>query len=121
MAASACVSGVVVAAPVEECRTLQDNSQRLACYDRLYGGPAALSHDASQVSAPIAEAVAEPGPAGVTAPIGADAEVRTRIEQEQRLVDAPFTIIPHKPTYILPLTYAKDPNEQPFSPAGRSR
>lgn len=39
---------------------------------------------------------------------------RARIEQETRF--QPFVLTPHKPNYLLPLTYNSKPNQTPFGP-----
>ena len=41
--------------------------------------------------------------------------VRWRLAMEQAASDNPFLLLPHRPNYILPLAYAIDPNEEPFS------
>ena len=40
-----------------------------------------------------------------------------RIELERRARDNPFVIIPHKPTYVLPVAYNTSPNNEPFESA----
>ena len=42
-------------------------------------------------------------------------EERIRIERETRY--QPFVLTPHKPNYILPVTYNSHPNQAPFDPA----
>ena len=58
-------------------------------------------------------------PAAVTAQEEADDSLspldqRIRIEHETRY--QPFVLTPHKPNYLLPLTYNSKPNQAPFDP-----
>ncbi|MCW9089486.1 MAG: phospholipase A [Gammaproteobacteria bacterium] len=55
-------------------------------------------------------------------PAGADTpEAGSAIDHRQALewenYDNPFSITPHRPTYILPLTYNDSPNEEPYAAA----
>jgi phospholipase A1 len=40
-----------------------------------------------------------------------------RIEVEQSTKFKPFVLTPHKPNYVLPITYNRNPNNAPFDPA----
>jgi phospholipase A1 len=40
--------------------------------------------------------------------------VRHRLEMEQAVQDNPFVLLPHRPNYILPVTYNFTPNDQAF-------
>ena len=40
--------------------------------------------------------------------------VHRRLAMEQVARDNPFLLLPHRPNYILPLSYVVDPNEEPF-------
>lgn len=56
-------------------------------------------------------------------PVIADNNVDTsaiteRLQLEESLADNRFAIVPHRPTYILPITYMDDPNEAPYENAG---
>ncbi len=44
--------------------------------------------------------------------------LETRHSFEERTLDNPFAIAPHKPNYLLPLSYNKSPNGAPFAPRG---
>lgn len=50
--------------------------------------------------------------------VAGDAEVRSAISErlllEEGLLDNRFAIVPHRPTYILPITYVDSPNEAPY-------
>lgn len=43
---------------------------------------------------------------------------RIQLERESR--DNPFVLMPHRPTYLLPLSYSDDPNNGPFEEVGGS-
>lgn len=40
--------------------------------------------------------------------------VQRRLAMEQAAKDNPFLLLPHRPNYILPVSYATSPNEKPF-------
>ena len=82
-------------------------AERLACYDVLFGLP---NNTSAQLRVDVVEA-----PMASVDTLGEDALVRERIERDQRLFDSEFTIIPHKPTYILPYTYNERPNNAPYN------
>lgn len=42
-----------------------------------------------------------------------------RIELERQTRDNPFVLTPHRPTYILPVTYTTTPNQAPFEEFGQ--
>jgi phospholipase A1 len=102
------------------CRALENNAERLACYDREFGGQQAMGQQviAQQPGGQIEEQVIDADTevsVEIGAVLGEDAKVRKRIENELRLFDSDIAIIPHKPTYILPFTYNPKPNNEPFS------
>lgn len=41
-----------------------------------------------------------------------------RIEEEKKISEERFSIIPHKPSYIMPLTYIHEPNQAPYIASG---
>jgi len=43
--------------------------------------------------------------------------VKNRLKQEYRTVQNPFAILPHKPNYLLPVTFNNNPNENSFNSA----
>jgi len=49
-----------------------------------------------------------------TADISGPSPLEERIDQEKKTIDNPFVITPHKPTYILPVTYNSSPNQAPY-------
>ena len=79
------------------CHTIQDNHQRLLCYDRK-NLPASekISNDASDTEA-------------------IDSILGERLQKEQVLNYNEFVITPHKPNYILPVTYNNNPNSELYN------
>lgn len=74
------------------CSEISADSARLACYDALFGGPSTAAGEA-HVS-----------------------EVKKRMNREDLLFGYEFAIMPHRQSYILPYTYNKNPNSEPFNP-----
>lgn len=79
------------------CHTIQDNHQRLLCYDR-HNQPASetISNDATDTEA-------------------SDSILGERLQKEQALNYNEFFITPHKPNYILPVTYINNPNSELYN------
>lgn len=46
-----------------------------------------------------------------------ESAIDTRQALEWENYDNPFSIIPHRPSYIMPLTYIDEPNEEPYTAA----
>ncbi|GAB3112910.1 phospholipase A [Aestuariicella hydrocarbonica] len=92
----------------QDCRTLGEDTARLACYDELFGTPESLITETGV--APTAEpetATAAPDTQQVS-------EMKIRLNSEEQLADNRFVITPHRQTYILPYTYLQDPNTKPY-------
>lgn len=86
-----------VAAQVD-CRHLENDSERLACYDAATSVDDGLDETEPEASAgESAETVLE-----------------TRQREEMQLFENSFGIFPHRRSYILPLTYVRDINQQPY-------
>jgi phospholipase A1 len=83
----------------EECRSIRDDIQRLACYDDAFGAPAAES--------------ASDGP-----PLSA---LERREKQVRGLQRNWFALTPHRPNYMLPFTYVHNADFSPYSIFGNTR
>jgi len=97
-----------VADPVYSCITITHESERLRCYDNFFGIPgdeAAVLKNESQTDEQADEPV-EP----VTTSI-----VSERLKKEEVTNYNQFSITPHKPNYILPLTYNNNPNSELYN------
>lgn len=79
------------AGPARPCAGIEDDTARLACYDSQ---TATLTPD-------------ETDPDTVSAQ-------EQRIERDALFANNRFVLLPHKPTYILPYTYNRDPNQNPY-------
>ncbi|WP_439134370.1 phospholipase A, partial [Pseudomaricurvus sp.] len=93
----------------QECRSIEEDTARLSCYDQLFGVP----------EAEIKEAIAKQSTSESTAenipPAEEVSDVEVRLNSEDQLADNRFVILPHRQTYILPYTYLEDPNGEPYS------
>ncbi len=47
-------------------------------------------------------------------PVEVDSVVAQRVQKEEETLDNRFAITPHRPNYLLPISYNKSPNETPF-------
>ncbi|MFV8818579.1 phospholipase A [Haliea sp. E17] len=95
---------------LEDCTGINDDDERLACYDALAGRSPQPQEDA-------AEGVLPPG---AERPEGAYAQ---RVEEEKEEANNPWVIIPHHRNYLLPVTYNADFNEEKWDeiyPGGES-
>ena len=85
----------LLAATPPSCLTIEDEQQRLACYDK-------------QAQITVSETLEQEVPPPPS-------PLRKRIDNEQWLsMIGEFVILPHRPTYIMPVTYMADPNSEPF-------
>ncbi|HKQ84729.1 MAG TPA: phospholipase A [Steroidobacteraceae bacterium] len=82
----------------DDCRTLVNDSERLACYDNLHGPqlPAATQSD----------------------PLNPPSALEQREEQQQELQRNWFAITPYRPNYILPATYLDNADFSPYAGIG---
>ncbi|KEF30201.1 Phospholipase A1 precursor [Marinobacter nitratireducens] len=111
----------------EECALVENGVQRLACYDALYG-PDEAQNQAAQAEIERVEMQtketlppreeqleeltdSEDGDAGVM-----DGIVDQYIAAEKAIFSFSGSFVGHRPTYILPISWVKDPNPIPTSP-----
>ncbi|MFK8048278.1 MAG: phospholipase A [Halioglobus sp.] len=89
---------------LEECTGIEDDLQRLECYDRL-ARPAPASN--TLVTEPLQpQTIAEDSPA----PARLLFEERTR--EEKAAAENPWVITPHRRNYLLPVTFNSDINDE---------
>lgn len=95
--AAATHTGALAADDMARCMALNDDDDRLACYDDLAGREPQPQEDA-------AESVLPPGeePEGLYA---------QRVEEEKEEANNPWVIIPHYRNYLLPVTYNAEFND----------
>lgn len=92
------------AATLAQCTTISDNTQRLACYDAM----------AAETAAPAAQELTQE-------PVAAEVEkndeglLTARYEREERSMDNPWSVTPHRRNYLLPVTYNSTPNEEAWT------
>jgi phospholipase A1 len=88
---------------IESCRQIVKDADRLACYDRLVGGP----H----------KPAADPIPAkSFDAAASESDRLSERMELEQKDKLGTFLFRPYRPVYVLPLRAISKVNETPTSP-----
>lgn len=51
-----------------------------------------------------------------TKPLPSGSAIKKRVEEEKKTAFSRFVITPHKPNYVLPLSYNSSPNNTPFLP-----
>lgn len=95
---------------INECAKIEDNTERLKCYDELAGRKEAPSKPAS------------------TAASETKSGSQTKVTYLERLWEldkesrkAKYTITPHRSNYLLPITYVESPNEQPIKKANPNK
>ncbi len=89
-----------------DCATLVDDAARLRCYDQIHGR-------ASEQRAPTAQSAADAAPLPKPAALASALERRWELEQDAT-PRRRFFIAPHKPNYILPVTYATSINTRVY-------
>ncbi len=89
-------------AGVAECAAIDDDDDRLACYDAAVGREPRQQADAALGVAPP----------GTPEPEGSFAQ---RVEEEKEEANNPWVIIPHHRNYLLPVTYNSKFNEESWS------
>lgn len=96
-------------ATIENCATISDGEQRLACYDSV----AAQGFPSTAPS--IEETAVAPTEGDPTKEQSAQVSYSSRLELEKESVNNPFVITPHKRNYLLPVTYNSKINEEPWT------
>ncbi len=88
---------------VGTCREIVSDSDRLACYDRVVGGPP--------------KPVADPLPAKTLDPASVSVDrLSERMELAQKDKLGTFLFRPYRPVYLLPVRFIEKPNEMPGTP-----
>lgn len=82
----------------------------------LLPAAAAGAEEDSASAATSAAADADADADATTAPSG-DSALKERIRQEEQVEESRFSILPHKPNYLLPVTYNTSPNRQVYAQA----
>ena len=105
ISSAVCLSPLAQAASWQECASISQDSDRLACYDKL-----ARSQEANPAIAASTQPAAAATEAQNTAPSEAvaqqpDQALGNRLKNEEIASANPFSIRAFKPNYILPVTY----------------
>lgn len=93
---------------LEECAKIEDDAQRLKCYDGLAGQKAAATAPAE-----AADTAAQPE----SRPAVQVTYLERLWELDREYRRGRFTISAHRSNYIMPLTYVETPNEAPIREA----
>lgn len=110
------MAGSTLPALANDCATIGDNVQRLACFDKLFPARTALpeklgsTDKASAASAPPATDAAR-----LKAPAYARSSMSDDWDLDPNTVRRAFELRTYKPTYLLLGTYTDDINQQPSS------
>src|SRR5262249_46466635 len=91
---------------VAKCRALHTDTDRLACYDKLFGAPEGALVE--QTPSPPAEPVAVNESASLL-------DQRWELSPDQK--QGTFRVSPYKPVFILAASHASSINETPSSPS----
>jgi len=103
LAAAAAEGLAETTADLAECSKIEDNAERLKCYDRLSGRK-------PKEPAPAVKAEEKPPAALAAAPAKAPSYFSRLWELEPETRAGRFPITPYRSNYILPLTYNTRPN-----------
>ena len=87
--------GAATAATDPDCKIIEDDLQRLSCYDQ--SSSEEEEQEAQQELPPLTGTVLD-----------------YRIRKEAESADNSYALTAHQPSYILPLAYASSPNDAPF-------
>ena len=112
---------VAVAWAQQDCHSITDDSERLRCYDQNRN----KSYDQIQTETIteteqsqsgqiiVDESTADTALSSNTIP-AENTVLETRQQEEQALLSNRFGILPYRRTYVLPITYVRNINEQPY-------
>jgi phospholipase A1/A2 len=110
------------AADLPECKTIEDDSKRLACYDAITGRTVTPADKAMpKVVEGIKNDVSGIGqvaaaPPDTTKPGTRPSSLDERWDLDGKPSPSLFALRPYKPIYILPAFYSSSPNLHPSSP-----
>ncbi len=117
-----CATSAVHAIDVNDCKALEDDTKRLACYDTLNG----RTMPKTDPSAPTVAQVVKQDPAGNVTVTSEQADTTRPGTRPSTLVErwdldgtpspALFALRPYKPIYILPAFYSSSPTTHATSP-----
>jgi len=88
---------------LERCAQLEDNNERLTCYDTLASG-------GNGDPTPVEQEDARPDANS------ADKLIDNTLAAERAIFSFTNSFVTHRPNYILPLSWVNDPNPDPTSP-----
>jgi phospholipase A1 len=112
----AAISLAPQAASAQSCNEINQDAERLACYDRAAGRTTVAPAPAG-----AAAAVAKPATAEESVPsrwAGQTFSERFQLDPETK--DGIFQVKPHQPVYLLPISWRQNVNRNPFSPNPRN-
>lgn len=98
------ISSLQAAPLTRPCFTIETNVERLLCYDVLFG--ASSKGKLERSDEPLTEKLTEEPSAQDTH----GSILRDRLKKEEVITYNQFAITPHKPNYILPVSYNDNPN-----------
>lgn len=102
------------AAPVDACRDLAGEPQRLACYDRVVDAARAAAR--TRPAAPVAvDLGAAPAPVAAKASRDVAGSLAERWELGDGNSQGTFAVRPYKPVYVLPVVVSDGVNSRPVS------
>jgi len=90
------------ASDLATCAALADPAERLACFDEF----------AARSSSQLTSTAVQPATTAAR-----DSSIDRRRARETEMLDNPFSLIAHRPNYILPVTYNSKKNVEPFRQA----
>lgn len=86
-------------ADLAACAAIADPESRLECFDRL------AAADAAELQSTVIRAAEVPD---------AQEPLKRRFAYERQVRNNPFGLTAYQPNYLLPVTYSRKPNEEPF-------
>jgi phospholipase A1/A2 len=110
------------ATELADCKALEDDGKRLACYDSVSGRAVTPADKAMPgVTAGVKDDVSGVGlvarqPADTTKPGTKPSSLGERWDLDGGPSPSLFALRPYKPIYILPAFYSSNPNQHPTSP-----